>query len=108
MDSAKANLASSVADEAADRQHLCDSCGHAPFFSSKALHAHRTIHQTRGDVTLLNGLTAVITRPDQFSDWICPEDECDYASPHLFGLGLGLGLPIHPPIFSGTRTGVSQ
>jgi hypothetical protein len=44
------------------------------------------MHQTRGDVTLLTGSTAVITRPDEFSNWTCPERDCDYASLHLLRL----------------------
>jgi len=77
---------SSAQEATAAIRHLCEACNHPPFSSGKALHAHRTMHQTRGDVTLLTGLTAVITRRDEFSDWTCPERDCDYASLHLLRL----------------------
>ena len=53
---------STAPEEAAgDTQLRCESCDHAPFPSSKALHLHRAQHQLQADVTLPDASSVILT-----------------------------------------------
>jgi len=77
---------SSDNDTEPEMQYLCTACQHAPFSSTKALHVHRTRHQLRADVTLPDGTSEIITRPNEAASWSCPEHACHYASDQLLSL----------------------
>ena len=73
-------------EAAADTQLRCESCDHAPFPSSKALHLHRAQHQLQADVTLPDGSSVILTRRSEAASWSCPEVACTYSSPMLLRL----------------------
>ena len=73
-------------EAAADTQLRCESCDHAPFPSSKALHLHRAQHQLQADVTLPDGSSVILTRRSEAASWSCPEIACTYSSPMLLRL----------------------
>ena len=76
---------SSDNETGAETRHVCTTCD-SLFPSTRALHVHRSTHQLRADVTLPDGTTEIVSRPNECASWSCPEHACQYASTQLLSL----------------------